>query len=147
MNPEQEEAKKVMEIIDKRNSMIKEYGWTIDAVYPTEDSKSLFANIHTHGLEENFSHKDLQCVMPIDPETIHDIFSIIIEKIKNGDKFEEGKCYSGVLNGDYKVRLVKARESGREVLRVILPDKNNKLHREIMEDPYGLQYSNIETEM
>ncbi|MEX2437900.1 MAG: DUF4262 domain-containing protein, partial [Candidatus Babeliales bacterium] len=49
------------------------------------------ANHHTHGLEDNHGHMDLQIVLNIDPQISQNIFRGIVDEIKRGKKYTSGK--------------------------------------------------------
>jgi hypothetical protein len=99
------------------------YGWythfVIDACgFPNH------TNIHTHGLEESFNHLDFQICLPIPAKTAHTIFGSAISKIKNGFVYEDGKEYDHLIE-KFSIKTIERTESGRKVLRMIFPDKNN----------------------
>ena len=128
-----------------QNEMMEKHGWYVDCVFDSEDCKcesGTGADVHTHGLPESFGHPDLQCVLPINGKLIHSVFITIVNKIKEGKKFESGKCYSGLIKG-FKLRFVESVECSRKVLRVILPDKNGKLHKNLMEEDFRVQYNGL----
>jgi len=134
------------EMMAQRGKMLETHGWVVDVVSDTKDSKCASGtgrDIHTHGIEESFDHPDLQCVLPVDPKMVHGIFAIIVEMIKKGRKFEAGKCYSDILPNKYKLRFLEAEENDRKVLRVILPDKEGKLHKELMQEDFRIQFNGI----
>jgi len=142
MNKKQNDYEK---LIRARNKMMEEHGWVVDAVFDTENSKcetGTGVDIHTHGLEESFGHMDLQCTLPADMEMIHSIFCIIVKNIKEGKKYEHGKCYK-ILDNGYKFRFIKTTQGNREVLRIIFPDKHGKLHKSLMEEKFKIQYCGI----
>lgn len=127
--------------MESRQEMMDRHGWIVDSIF--DNKLGIICDTHTHGLTDSFSHPDLQCVLPMDPKVIHALFCAIVNKIKNGQVFRAGKCYSGIVK-NYKVRFVEAIESDRRVLRMILPDQNGKLHRELMEDAiFKSQYDGI----
>jgi hypothetical protein len=96
---------------------------------------SHFVNFHTHGFEETWGHPDFQIVMPIRPETALDLFWIFANRVKAGEKFEVGKRYKEIAAAPYDTLLVKAREAGRDVLRVLLPDAKNRMPGDKGVDP------------
>lgn len=116
--------------------MIKEFGWVAHGVPK---------NYHTHGLQENFDHPDIQIVFPMPPHICHPLANIVVELIKGGKKFTEGDINFDILAGDFPVRFIKAKECGRDILRMILPDKQGKLLPEEISPPYDCQYLNLET--
>lgn len=128
-------------MVENRQEMMNRHGWIVDSIFDKE--KNIVCDTHTHGLKEKFGHPDLQCVLPMNPKTTHTIFCAIVNKIKNGQTFKSGKCYSEIIK-DHKVRFIKATESDRKILRMILPDQHGKLHRELMKDEvFKSQYDGI----
>lgn len=119
----------------ERNSMI-DYGWF--AHYVANDPNTPFGvNYHTHGLVESFGHQDIQFCFPAPYKQIHSIMFHVVEEIKGGCKFEPGKKYQNILNGNFDVEFIEAMECGRKVLRMCLPDKNNKF-----EGDFAKQFEN-----
>jgi hypothetical protein len=111
-------------------------GWIGDYIFGCDDMP-YGINAHTHGLAENFDHLDLQVVLDINDRMINNIFTTCADRIKEGETFEPGVPYAGVLRG-YMVTFAKAKEDDREVLRVILPDKDGNLDKEtnVLQDQY-----------
>lgn len=105
----------------EKNS-IKKYGWYAHFVFDQTEAPYEI-NIHTHGLVETANHKDLQICFPLQQQTAHAILSNVIHRIKEGEVFEAGKKYSKILDG-YDVLFINANEDGREVLRMIMPNKD-----------------------
>ncbi len=81
------------------------------------------ANFHTHGLEQ-YNHPDFQLVLDYDLGTAADILNALGERVSNGEKFKAGDYVKGIFF-DCDVRLDAFEETGRDVLRVIVPDANN----------------------
>ncbi|HWO98531.1 MAG TPA: DUF4262 domain-containing protein [Bacillus sp. (in: firmicutes)] len=117
-----------------KKQMLEEYGWYMDAIF-AEEYDDIHANYHTHGVQENFNHRDFQIVLNMDPEVANDIFFTLIDDISRGKRFEEGKEYSDLLEG-FKVTFKQYKEMGRDVLRVLLPDEDGVLPTEENCDEY-----------
>lgn len=84
-------------------------------------------NAHTHGFMESWSHPDIQIVLPMPLELISSIFSRLAGNVKEGIVYlADGTHYEGVID-DFDVRFMHATESGRDVLRLILPDEKGCL--------------------
>ena len=121
--------------------MLEEYGWYMDIV-PAEEYDEVHANYHTHGVQENFNHMDFQIVLDMDPEIAHQIFVDLIIDVSNGKSFIEGKEYPDIIVG-FNVAFKEYKEMKREVLRVLLPDRNGALPtEEICEEYYKIQLDN-----
>jgi hypothetical protein len=118
-----------MDIADKIKQqdieMMEKHGWYAHYV-PSGDKTPTGANYHTHGLERSFGHRNIQIILPLEPKTAHDLTHAIIAKIKEGIRFEAGVDYTDIMQNDYKVRFIAARESGRDVLRLLIPDKEGE---------------------
>lgn len=121
------------------------YGFYVHMVFFTKPTNAKkYMNHHTHGLPETYNHKDIQLVFIMPTNIIGGIFHSIVDRIKDGVIFEPGKRYDQVLVG-YDVKFIDAVENGREVLRVILPDKEGRFPDEQeLEPPYSYQLDDIE---
>ena len=104
----------------KEASKLEKFGWIIHYVL-----NEGISDFHTHGLEENFNHIDLQIYFPSAPKTAQGILNVVVDRIKAGEKFESGNEYEDLLIG-YKVLFRCAKESDRTVLRLILPNVDGK---------------------
>ena len=95
-------------------------------------------NFHTHGLEK-YGHPDLQIVIEYPPQEIARILNTIGLRIQDGARFAAGDLIKGIYE-DCDVRLDTFEETGRNVLRVIIPDKFSRFPEDpICEYPYNLQ--------
>jgi len=108
--------------------MLEEHGWYMDVIY-AEEYDEIHANYHTHGIQENLNHMDFQIVLNIDPEVANGVFFTLIDEIRSGKRFEEGKKYFDIVES-YEVVFKQYREMGRNVLRVLLPDEEGILPTE-----------------
>ena len=108
---------------ERQEELMEKHGWVTHYVF---DDKTLMINCHTHGLVEKFGHPDLQIVLPLPGKTCNGIMHTCVERI------EKGEVLSGVvdhiLSNDYLVLFVPAKEGGRDVMRLILPDKDQNLY-------------------
>lgn len=80
-------------------------------------------NAHTHGLER-YGHLDFQMVLFLPTEEIGRILNALGLSVQSGERFQSGDMVSGIYE-DCDVRLDEYEETGRKVLRVIIPDANN----------------------
>lgn len=108
---------------------MKEPDWFSHCVPGDPDTPYNF-NYHTHGLEKLFNHKNIQVVMPMNPKTIHAIINRLIEEIRQGTQFLPNQDYENLMADGYKVRFIEAKECGRDVLRLLIPDKEGKYEGE-----------------
>jgi hypothetical protein len=131
-----------VEVRARQQQMIEKYGFTIDMVFPSGGSEHW--NIHTHGVLESFGHPDFQVVLNIGQRNVLGIFHLLVDRVKKGEKFVEGTDYDCIAQG-FPTRFIKAKECGREVLRLIVPDTQGHLDPQSISYPYSLQYENLET--
>lgn len=119
-------CEKGMEALEKmQQEFIEKVGWY--AHFVSNDPRCPYStNLHTHNLMEKFGHKDLQICLNIAPQVGHAIFVTIIDEIKKGKKFEAGKEYDEIFDGGFKAKFIDAFETGRPVLRVLVPGPDGK---------------------
>ena len=100
--------------------------------------KEYLCNAHTHGMER-YDHPDFQMVLAAEPNEIGRILNSFGLMVQNGYKFKDGEYVAGIYE-DCVVRLQKFQENDREVLRVIIPDRNNIFPEDPRcEEPYCYQ--------
>jgi len=127
--------KKEIVISEENQKLLDKQGW----FYDYEEIVSPLANIHTHGLAENLNHIDIQIVLKMDDEIIRMLLHSIIENIKGGYTYYEGR--STKVIEDLEVEFKKFEEDGREVLRLIIPDQEGRFpNDESCSEPYNKQY-------
>ena len=80
-------------------------------------------NAHTHGMGR-YQHPDFQMVLFLPVLEIGRILNAFGEMVQSGRRFHNGEYVTGIYE-DCAVRLMEFEETGRTVLRVIIPDKNN----------------------
>jgi hypothetical protein len=122
---------------------MKQYGRFAQCVSDDEDSPTRF-NIHTHGLTETFQHLDFQIIVPMPEKVAHGILCNIVERLKEGERYQAGDVLEGILGNGYKCKLVEATEDDRKVLRVIIPDKRGNLDADTLIKPFDLQYADLD---
>lgn len=81
-------------------------------------------NAHTHGMEK-YNHMDFQMVISYSQQEIMRILNTFGIWVRDGRTFHAGELIDGIYE-DCPVRLDEFTESGRTVLRVVIPDRNNK---------------------
>ena len=104
-----------------------------------EDSFLPYAcNAHTHGMSQ-YGHMDFQIVTQYPMKQIAYILNTLGARVRDGEHFAAGDMVAGIYE-DCSVRLDEYEETGRKVLRVIIPDKHNRFPEDpdCME-PYTLQ--------
>ena len=98
-----------------------------------------FCNAHTHGLEK-YHHQDFQMVLNYGPKEICRILNTFGLAVQRGTRFHNGQYVAGIYE-DCAVRLQEFTECDRKVLRVIIPDKDNRFPDERdCELPYLMQF-------
>lgn len=123
--------------------MMAKVGWYAHFVTGEDPQTPTGFNAHTHGFTETWGQPDVQIVMPMPPETAHGVMISIANLLKAGVRLEPGREYDEILH-DYKVMFAWAVESGRRVLRAILPDKEGNLERGNIAEPYARQWEGTE---
>ncbi len=126
---------------DKETKMIEEYGYMVHMVYDDPDTGG--ANLHSHGITR-INCPDLQIVVGLPPNILSPLFNDYYEMMKSGQKIEIGKNYDEFLHG-YSVQFIWAVEQNRDVLRMILPDKQGNLDKEKMDDKFSFQWKDTST--
>lgn len=113
------------ELMEMQKEKLEKYGWIVHGVL--SETGLGVNNIHTHGLEVSQNHIDLEIAnLPfIDLETLHTLLANAVGLIKKGVKLEVGKKYDQIMKEPFQVEFINSKEEGRNVLRMILPDKNN----------------------
>lgn len=96
----------------------------IHYVAPTEESIDF--DIHTHGLKEEFGHKELQLTLPLQQRDAGLILNILANEIEKGMKLEPHIIYKEPFPAEYKCVPLYNVETGNEsnTLRLVLSDKN-----------------------
>ena len=126
---------------EQEKRAMEEHGWIVHVV---KDDSPTGYNAHTHGFDETLKHPDFQIVLPMPPKTAQGIFVDIFEQIKAGKKFPLARPVSGILRDGYKAMFVVAKESDREVWRVILPDNDGNLLKGTVEGVFATQWEGCE---
>lgn len=94
--------------------------WIIHKVINDYGSGNL-TNAHTHGMGQ-YHHLDFQVVLNLPPKHIAYLLNSMGFKVQSGERFHAGDMIYGLYE-DCPVRLDEFRETGRTILRLIIPDK------------------------
>lgn len=124
--------------------MFASRGWYSHLVFP-ENAEQKWLNYHTHGLPELYGQLDFQFVLPVDPQTLHRLAATLVERVKKGERFGANMRVRGVTE-NYDVLLFKTYESqtdNRQVLRVILPDKNGNVDKATLTGMFAAQFEEL----
>lgn len=66
------------------------------------------------------------------------------DRVQEGERFQAGRYVSGIY-ADCDIRLDEFRETGRNVLRAVIPDRQNRFPEDPQcEEPYRLQSMDTE---
>ena len=105
--------------------------------YLTEKD-SEYINAFTQGLQETFSHTDLQIVLPVGQEKCASIFHTLKTYISEGNTIETNQIHSGLLPFPFLAIEVpkSAHTQNLDVIRIVLPDSNGKFPHEDACDPH-----------
>ena len=110
--------------------------WIIHAVMDSPGPGGI-VNSHTHGMEQ-YGHLDFQLVLPLVPKQISFILNSICLEVQNGKRFSPGSYRVEGFTCDFRFELHK--ETGRDVLRLIIPDPKFRFPEDPMcEEPYKYQ--------
>ena len=80
-------------------------------------------NAHTHGMDK-YGHMDFQVVLLMSAQETGRLLNTMGNRVRAGERFKAGDLVSGIYE-DCDIRLDEFEESGRTVLRVVIPDGNN----------------------
>ena len=122
---------------------LEKYGFFMQGIVDDPSTPFKF-NLHTHGLQECFNHPDLQIVFPLPPDVAAGILHNIVDRIREGEVFKDGTVAQDIVAYELPVKFAAATESGRQVLRVILPDAEGQLDLGVIADPFDKQYEGLE---
>lgn len=101
----------------------KKPDWICHLVLP--GAVPVSCNAHTHLLPELYGHPDFQVVVFFGgSQEVGRILNTLGCRVRDGEKFSPGDFVEGIYE-DCRVRLDEVEETGRKVLRVVIPDKNN----------------------
>jgi len=121
-------------VLKADHDAIAKQGWTAHVVRDDENTGLL--NYHTHGFVDMFGCDDIQFYINADPVDLHTLAWRIVESIEAGTKPTNGMVLKVIYEiasptgkSDVGVKLIETDESGRRVLRVILPDHGGCLDR------------------
>lgn len=81
-------------------------------------------NAHTHGMEK-YNHVDFQMVLHLSQQEICYVLNSLGNRVRSGERFNAGDLVYGIFE-DCPVRLDMFQECNRTVLRVIIPDGQNR---------------------
>ncbi len=112
--------------------------WIIHYILDDPGPYPYLCNAHTHGMGK-YRHPDFQMVLNLPQEHICYLLNTMEMRVQGGETFHDGDMVSGIYE-DCSIRLKKVRETGRDVLRLIIPDKHNRFpENENCMEPYRHQ--------
>lgn len=104
--------------------MNKEIDWIIHYVADESAFIDDACNAHTHGME-NYDHMDFQLVLDVGPDYVATILNNLACMVRDGKKFQHGDMVYGIFEDNIGIKLEEFEESGRIVLRAIIPDEDS----------------------
>lgn len=113
------------------------HGWIGRFVFETEEpppGEHVLFNAYTVGIEESFGHLNFQIVLPLHQQIINGIFHTLVDRLKEGVRFEDEMLSDKVLEG-FDVEFMKTKTSRGEFLRVLIPDPKGLLPNDPLCDP------------
>lgn len=88
---------------------------------------------------EAFGHPNFQVVLNLSIPDVVMILAGLCGRVEDGERFEAGQMVEDIFT-DCKIRLDAHKDGGQDVLRVIIPDKNNLFPEDPdCEQPYTYQ--------
>ncbi len=105
------------------------YDWMIHYVI-NDIGPGGIINAHTHGMDI-YDHLDFQVVLPFPQWHIGYLLNEMGSRVRSGERFHPGDYVRGIYE-DCPIRLDLFRETGRDVLRLIIPDKANRFPEDPM---------------
>ena len=103
----------------KKSELNAKPGTANEYYYPSN-----MCNAHTHGLKA-FTHKDFQIVLDIGRENTVFLLNAMAERVRDGETFSDGERVKGIYD-DCEIKLASVKEGNREVLRILIPDSENR---------------------
>jgi hypothetical protein len=114
-----EELQEKIERMDRE--ALRKYGWFARFV-PSGADTPFGISYHTYGLPRLVGQPDLQVCLNVSRLVLHGLITVVIGKMKAGEVIQPGRIYYNV-DENLPVQFIEAREGGRPVLRMILPDR------------------------
>ena len=118
---------------------MKSHGWYCHFIFDDKDSP-YNRNVHSHGVLESFDHPDFQVMGAIHAETCHHIIAGVIDQVKDGKKFKSVDKLGNIVNDTMDILFIDAKECGRDVLRIILPDPDGNVDADKIDSKWVGQY-------
>ncbi len=79
---------------------------------------------HTHGMDK-YGHQEFQMVLMIGPELICYILNELGLRVQAGERFKDGDSVSEIIK-DFDIRIKEVAVDEKKLLRVVLPDPENR---------------------
>lgn len=128
---------------EQEREFMKEFGWFARVVQQGHDAPFGFS-VHTYGFDKTWKQPNVQIVYPMHPGQAMDIIYVIAQMVEKGEKLEPGRDYFDVILEGYNVRFAWAMESGRRLLRAILPDEEGRVARGEITGKFAKQWEGTE---
>jgi len=128
---------------ERERESMKKYGW-FARVVPGHPETPFGFSVHTYGFDKTWKQPDVQIVYPMPPETAYDIIYTITKLLEKGVALAPGRDYEDSILHDLTVRFAWTTESGRRLLRAILPDKKNRVKKGEITGDFARQWEGTE---
>lgn len=129
---------RIAAMLANERRLMAEQGWYIHRVR----GNAGLINHHTHGVVESLGCLDFQIMLSMDLASAYCIFANLIKQVKAGADFAFGDYVAGItIDERWLVKLVTAKEHGRFVFRVVLPDYQGRIEEMDMDPQFRFQYN------
>lgn len=119
----------IKDINEEAKKNIELFGFHI--WYLTEKNSEMI-NCFTIGLEESYSHKNIQITLPLEKDKCANIIHALVDQIKSGKAISVNNIHDGLLNFSFLALDVDKSSQTMDfpVIRIIIPDSNGKFAHE-----------------
>ena len=128
---------------ERERESMKRFGW-FARVVPGHPETPFGYSVHTYGFDKTWKQPNVQIVYPMPPDMALDTLYTITQLLEKGEKLEPDRDYFDSILEGLTVRFAWATESGRRVLRAILPDKKDRVKRGEITGDFARQWEGTE---
>jgi hypothetical protein len=108
-----------------------------------EQFPEYICDAHTHGMDK-YNHPEFQIVLNYGMQEVGRILNEMGLRVQAGEKFKDGDAVEQIYE-DCNVYIFETTDcDGKNILRILIPDKENKMPTESVE-PYSLQILSTES--
>lgn len=124
---------------DFEKKAMEERGYFGHLVAVGDEGTPTGCNFHTHGFWHSWKHPDIQVILNMPMEVVSPLFETAKDIAVKGGQIIPGRRYDNFLKG-FEVEFAWAKECDRDVLRMILPDKEGETAKDKIAEPYSKQW-------